>query len=190
MLLRINRRSVKRLLLHVTTVTSPDPSFSFGWWHHHLSEKFKECHLPFSTELNFDTSVFPIWNVSYDFFSENRYGRRSRIYMFAVLLRSSCVHRWSEPQTAGDHGGPREGCGPHGEGEARCLYEHCQLFRRSLEHRHVERLLSLPSDEALRLLERTRRQSDLILAETHPLQGELADALARAHASMGGNNNV
>lgn len=46
------------------------------------------------------------------------------------------------------------------------------------------------SDEALKLLKRTRRQSGLILAETHPLQGELADATARAYATMGENNNA
>ncbi len=43
-----------------------------------------------------------------------------------------------------------------------------------------------PSDEALRLLRRTQCQSELILAETHRLQGELADATARAYATMGG----
>lgn len=40
-------------------------------------------------------------------------------------------------------------------------------------------------DEALRLLKRSVSQSGLILAETHPLQGELADAMARAYATMG-----
>ncbi|KAG8008005.1 SET and MYND domain-containing protein 4 [Nibea albiflora] len=45
-------------------------------------------------------------------------------------------------------------------------------------------------DEALRLLRRTQCQSELILAETHPLQGELADATARAYATMGDWNNA
>ncbi|XP_042287041.1 SET and MYND domain-containing protein 4 isoform X1 [Thunnus maccoyii] len=45
-------------------------------------------------------------------------------------------------------------------------------------------------DEALRLLKSTQRQSGLILAETHPLQGELADAMARAYATMGDWNNA
>ncbi|XP_033493777.2 protein-lysine N-methyltransferase SMYD4 [Epinephelus lanceolatus] len=45
-------------------------------------------------------------------------------------------------------------------------------------------------DEALRLLRRTQSQSELILAETHPLQGELADATARAYATMGDWNNA
>ncbi|KAM9348360.1 SET and MYND domain-containing protein 4 [Symphorus nematophorus] len=45
-------------------------------------------------------------------------------------------------------------------------------------------------DEALRLLRRTKSQSGLILAETHPLQGELADATARAYATMGDWNNA
>uniref|UniRef100_H3DFG5 Protein-lysine N-methyltransferase SMYD4 n=1 Tax=Tetraodon nigroviridis TaxID=99883 RepID=H3DFG5_TETNG len=40
-------------------------------------------------------------------------------------------------------------------------------------------------DQALRLLRRTQCQSGTILAETHPLQGELADAMARAYATMG-----
>ncbi|XP_070774047.1 SET and MYND domain-containing protein 4 [Enoplosus armatus] len=45
-------------------------------------------------------------------------------------------------------------------------------------------------DEALRLLRRTQCQPGLILAETHPLQGELADATARACATMGDWNNA
>ncbi|TWW75008.1 SET and MYND domain-containing protein 4 [Takifugu flavidus] len=45
-------------------------------------------------------------------------------------------------------------------------------------------------DEALRLLRRTQCQSGAILAETHPLQGELADATARAYATMGDWKNA
>ncbi|XP_034746376.1 SET and MYND domain-containing protein 4 [Etheostoma cragini] len=45
-------------------------------------------------------------------------------------------------------------------------------------------------DEALILLRRAQSQSGLILAETHPVQGELADATARAYASMGDWNNA
>ncbi|KAL6098733.1 smyd4 [Pungitius sinensis] len=45
-------------------------------------------------------------------------------------------------------------------------------------------------DEALRLLRRTQSQPGLILAETHPVQGELADAIARAYATMGDWNNA
>ncbi|KAM3601840.1 uncharacterized protein V6R79_019803 [Siganus canaliculatus] len=40
-------------------------------------------------------------------------------------------------------------------------------------------------DEALRLLRRTQGQCGLMLTEKHPLQGELADATARAYATMG-----
>lgn len=54
---------------------------------------------------------------------------------------------------------------------------------------YVVLLLCLPSDEALRLLKRAQCRSQLILAETHPLQGELADAMARAYATVGENNN-
>lgn len=53
---------------------------------------------------------------------------------------------------------------------------------------YVILVLCPPSDEALSLLKRTQCQSGLILAETHPLQGELADATARAYATMGENN--
>lgn len=56
------------------------------------------------------------------------------------------------------------------------------LFRTSLLHLHF---LFFPSDEALSLLKRTQCQSGLIFAETHPAQGELADAMARAYATMG-----
>ncbi|GLD46507.1 SET and MYND domain-containing protein 4 isoform X1 [Lates japonicus] len=45
-------------------------------------------------------------------------------------------------------------------------------------------------DEALRLLNRAQSQPGLILAETHPLQGELADAMARACATIGDWNNA
>lgn len=44
--------------------------------------------------------------------------------------------------------------------------------------------------EALHLLKRTSSQSGLVLGETHPLQGELADAIARAYASMGDWKNA
>ncbi|KAM4544778.1 SET and MYND domain-containing protein 4 [Odontesthes bonariensis] len=44
--------------------------------------------------------------------------------------------------------------------------------------------------EALQLLKRTESQSGIILAETHPLRGELADATARACASMGDWKNA
>ncbi|CAB1428211.1 unnamed protein product [Pleuronectes platessa] len=39
-------------------------------------------------------------------------------------------------------------------------------------------------DEAVRLLNRTQCEAARVLAETHPLQGELADALARAYATV------
>lgn len=55
----------------------------------------------------------------------------------------------------------------------------------AMHHCHVILLFFPPPGEALRLLKKTRCQSGLILAETHPLQGELADATARAYASMG-----
>ncbi|XP_071362305.1 SET and MYND domain-containing protein 4 [Trachinotus anak] len=45
-------------------------------------------------------------------------------------------------------------------------------------------------DEALSLLKRAQCQSGLILAETHPVHGELADAMARAYATMGDWNNA
>ncbi|XP_034405484.1 SET and MYND domain-containing protein 4 isoform X2 [Cyclopterus lumpus] len=45
-------------------------------------------------------------------------------------------------------------------------------------------------DEALRLLRRTQSQPGLSLAETHPVQGELADATARAYATMGDWSNA
>ncbi|XP_061596845.1 SET and MYND domain-containing protein 4 [Cololabis saira] len=44
--------------------------------------------------------------------------------------------------------------------------------------------------EALQLLKRTGSGSGRILAETHPLQGELADATARAYATMGDWKNA
>ena len=48
----------------------------------------------------------------------------------------------------------------------------------------------VPSGEAVRLLSRTQCQAARVLAETHPLQGELADAMARAYATVGEEMNV
>ncbi|XP_074466537.1 SET and MYND domain-containing protein 4 isoform X2 [Sebastes fasciatus] len=45
-------------------------------------------------------------------------------------------------------------------------------------------------DEALKLLRKTQSQSELFLAVTHPVQGELEDATARAYATMGDWNNA
>lgn len=47
-----------------------------------------------------------------------------------------------------------------------------------------------PSDEALRLLQRAMSQSGLILSEIHPLQGEVADAMARAYAAVGEKSDM
>ncbi|XP_063344375.1 SET and MYND domain-containing protein 4 isoform X1 [Pelmatolapia mariae] len=64
-----------------------------------------------------------------------------------------------------------------------------QEIRVNLE-KAVELMETDRPGEALRLLKKTLCQSGLILAETHPLQGELADATARAYASMGDWNNA
>lgn len=44
--------------------------------------------------------------------------------------------------------------------------------------------------EALQLLKKIESHSELMLAQTHPLQGELADATARAYATMGKNGDA
>ncbi|KAF7663005.1 hypothetical protein LDENG_00220730 [Lucifuga dentata] len=59
-----------------------------------------------------------------------------------------------------------------------------QEFRVDLE-KAVDLMERERPDVALRLLKRSVSQAGLILAETHPLKGELADAMARAHATMG-----
>ncbi|XP_056141221.1 SET and MYND domain-containing protein 4 [Lampris incognitus] len=78
-----------------------------------------------------------------------------------------------------------------------CLRSSCRLsmsdseVSRSLQEvrNHLEKAVDLMErdrpDEALRLLQRTSHEAGLILTETHPLQGELADAMARAHATLG-----
>lgn len=43
-------------------------------------------------------------------------------------------------------------------------------------------------DGALSILQKTAKLADSILMKTHPLQGELADAMARAYATMGENS--
>ncbi|XP_017292772.1 SET and MYND domain-containing protein 4 isoform X2 [Kryptolebias marmoratus] len=64
-----------------------------------------------------------------------------------------------------------------------------QEVRVALE-RAVELMETEMPDKALRLLKKTKSQSGLILGETHPLHGELADATARAYASMGDWKNA
>lgn len=64
--------------------------------------------------------------------------------------------------------------------------DRCHLFRTCLLQLYV----IIPSDEAHTLLKKTWAQSRLILAETHPLQGELADAMARAYATVGENKKI
>ena len=118
--------------------------------------------------------------------------------MFAAILRSSHVFIGSKHQAAGDQGRPGEGCGAPGAREARWFVtqsahtetNHCVYHLFILLYVPALLLLCPSSDEALRLLRRTQRQSGLILAETHPLQGELEDATARAYATMGENNNA
>ncbi|KAK5850854.1 hypothetical protein PBY51_001695 [Eleginops maclovinus] len=65
------------------------------------------------------------------------------------------------------------------------LQEMRQELRKAVDLMERER-----PDEALRLLRRTQTQSGLSLAETHPFQGELEDATARAYATMGDWNNA
>ncbi|XP_078142900.1 protein-lysine N-methyltransferase SMYD4 [Centroberyx gerrardi] len=72
---------------------------------------------------------------------------------------------------------------------------HSEVSHRLQEVRnHLEKAVDLMErdrpDEALRMLQRTVSQSGLILTETHPLQGELADAMARAYATMGDWNSA
>lgn len=54
----------------------------------------------------------------------------------------------------------------------------------------VPLLLRPLPDKALKVLRKTQCQSGLILAERHPLQGELADTMARAYATLGENKNA
>ncbi|XP_068187369.1 SET and MYND domain-containing protein 4 [Antennarius striatus] len=63
-----------------------------------------------------------------------------------------------------------------------------QSIRSDLE-KVVDLLQTEQPDKALKIL-RTKCRSGLILAETHPLQGELDDATARAYAAMGDWNNA
>ncbi|XP_028277123.1 protein-lysine N-methyltransferase SMYD4 isoform X2 [Parambassis ranga] len=84
-----------------------------------------------------------------------------------LCSRSSCGHRMSPSDVS----------------------RRLQEMRVNLETAHGLMERDRPG-EALRLLERTRSESGLILEETHPLQGELADATARAYATMGDWNNA
>jgi len=45
-------------------------------------------------------------------------------------------------------------------------------------------------DKALKILKSATSQANSILTETHPLQGELADATARVYATTGENNSL
>lgn len=44
------------------------------------------------------------------------------------------------------------------------------------------------SDGALSILQKAAKLADRILMKMHPLQGKLADAMARAYATMGENS--
>ncbi len=46
------------------------------------------------------------------------------------------------------------------------------------------------ADEALNILKSATSRANSILTETHPLQGELADATARVYATTGQNNSL
>ncbi|XP_015235544.1 PREDICTED: SET and MYND domain-containing protein 4 isoform X1 [Cyprinodon variegatus] len=67
--------------------------------------------------------------------------------------------------------------------------ERLQEVRAALE-KAVELMERDVPVEALHHLQRTRSQSGFILGEIHPLQGELADATARAYAAMGDWRNA
>ncbi|KAM8898434.1 SET and MYND domain-containing protein 4 isoform 2-T2 [Spinachia spinachia] len=83
-----------------------------------------------------------------------------------------------------------------------CLQSSCgcrvsapEVSRRLQEIKaHLEQAVHLMETErpgeALRLLMKAQSQPGLIFAETHPVQGELADAIARAYATMGDWNNA
>lgn len=49
-------------------------------------------------------------------------------------------------------------------------------------------MFSCLADEALKILKSASSQANSILMDTHPLQGELADATARVYATTGENN--
>lgn len=45
-------------------------------------------------------------------------------------------------------------------------------------------------DQAVRVLQKASTEASRILMKTHPLQGEIADATARAYASLGKNSGL
>ncbi|XP_034034097.1 SET and MYND domain-containing protein 4 [Thalassophryne amazonica] len=69
------------------------------------------------------------------------------------------------------------------------VYHRLQEIRADLQTA-VELMEQERPDEAMRILKKTQSQTGLILAETHPLQGELSDAMARAYATVGDWNNA
>ncbi|XP_041749327.1 SET and MYND domain-containing protein 4 isoform X2 [Coregonus clupeaformis] len=81
---------------------------------------------------------------------------------WCVCLRSSCGHRVSRSE----------------------LDLRLQEVRVQLEQA-VDLLETDRPDQSVRLLQRAVSQADVFLRETHSLQGQLADAMARAYCTMG-----
>lgn len=67
------------------------------------------------------------------------------------------------------------------------VHTRCALTYMLVLNQHC---LILLADEALRILKSASSHANSILTETHPVQGELADATARAYATNGENDSL
>ncbi|XP_034149134.1 SET and MYND domain-containing protein 4 [Esox lucius] len=81
---------------------------------------------------------------------------------WCVCKRSSCAHRASRSE----------------------LDQKLREVKVQLEQA-VDLLETEKPDQSVRMLQRATSEADLFLTETHPLQGQLADATSRAYATMG-----
>uniref|UniRef100_A0A3B5AAR6 Protein-lysine N-methyltransferase SMYD4 n=1 Tax=Stegastes partitus TaxID=144197 RepID=A0A3B5AAR6_9TELE len=123
-------------------------------------------------------------------------------YYFLCQCEACSVQQQQEEEVEVEDGGQQ--CGNKSETIFFCLRSSCghrmslSEVSRGLQEIRVdlEKAVALMERdrpgacEAMKLLKRTQCQSGLILAEKHPLQGELADATARAYATMGDWKNA
>lgn len=151
--------------------------FEVGDHCHEMNGKFL-FFPPFVAESTVFRVVFP----------DKPRGCWDQVQVCAGVLRSQRVVLRSEWASAGHQRWPGEGREAAGAREAWWLWSHqhgCVPIAPPCWWTALSLPPCPPSDEALRLLRRTQRESGAVLAETHPLQGELADATARAYATLG-----
>ncbi|XP_038860967.1 SET and MYND domain-containing protein 4 isoform X1 [Salvelinus namaycush] len=131
-------------------------------------------------------------------------------YHFLCICQACSLEQGKGPEGGGPEGGgpdthlqcgkcegPVKQCSVDGAGGFVCVRSSCahRVSRSELDLRLQEVRVQLEQavdlletdrpDQSVRLLQRAVSQAGVFLKETHPLQGQLADAMARAYSTMG-----